>query len=60
MEHKRLKEKLEAILTLPDLPWDEDLTAQDCIRRCLNPYSSLFVIKRAISFGASTLTGVWM
>ena len=30
MEHKRLKEKLEAILTLPDLPWDEDLTAQDC------------------------------
>ena len=30
MEHKRLKEKLEAILTLPDLPWGEDLTAQDC------------------------------
>ncbi|MBQ7912957.1 MAG: hypothetical protein IJ308_04320 [Clostridia bacterium] len=30
MMDKRLKEKLEAILTLPDLPWGEDLTAQDC------------------------------
>ena len=30
MEHKRLKEKLETILTLPELPFEEDLTAVDC------------------------------
>jgi hypothetical protein len=30
MEYKRLKEKLETILTLPELPFEEDLTAVDC------------------------------
>ena len=30
MKYKRLKEKLEAILTLPELPFEEDLTAVDC------------------------------
>lgn len=29
-EYKRLKEKLESILTLPELPFEEDLTAVDC------------------------------
>jgi hypothetical protein len=29
-EYKRLKEKLETILTLPELPFEEDLTAVDC------------------------------
>ena len=30
MEYKRLKEKLETILTLPELPFEDDLTAVDC------------------------------
>ena len=30
MKHERLKEKLEKILTLPELPFEEDLTAVDC------------------------------
>ena len=30
MEYKRLKEKLETMLTLPDLPFEEDLTAIEC------------------------------
>ena len=29
-DYKRLKEKLETILTLPELPFEEDLTAVDC------------------------------
>jgi hypothetical protein len=30
MSYTRLKEKLETILTLPELPFEEDLTAVDC------------------------------
>ena len=30
MEYEKLKEKLETILTLPELPFEEDLTAVDC------------------------------
>ena len=29
-DYKTLKEKLETILTLPELPFEEDLTAVDC------------------------------
>lgn len=30
MEYQRLKEKLETILSSPELPFEEDLTAVDC------------------------------